>query len=58
MSDKRKLTKGLYLLSGILFFVAVLINKNNVFIPIGCCFVVLGITYGSEKHNANKKDKK
>lgn len=57
MSDKKKLTKVLYLLSGILFFIAALINKNYVFIPIGCCFVALGIIYGSEKHNTNKKDK-
>ncbi|WP_315110007.1 hypothetical protein [Clostridium intestinale] len=46
----KKLTSNLYLISGVLFFVAAFINKNYVLIPIGCCFVVLGIT------NIKKKD--
>ena len=32
--------------SGILFFI---LGKNYVFIPIGCCFVVLGIKYTIKK---------
>lgn len=43
MKNKR-LTSILYLISGALFFVAAFIGKNYVFIPIGCCFIVLGIT--------------
>ena len=45
MNNKRKLTKRLYLLSGLLFLVASLITKNFVFIPIGCYFLIIGIKY-------------
>lgn len=53
---RNKLTVMLYFVSGILFFISALIGKNYVFIPIGCCFVVLGIKYNNEKVN-NKGDK-
>ncbi|WP_017414328.1 hypothetical protein [Clostridium tunisiense] len=49
MKSKEKLVRMLYLLSAILFFIAAIIGKNYVFIPIGCCFIVLGITQSSIK---------
>lgn len=58
MNNKRKLTKSLYLLSGLLFFVASPITKNFVFIPIGCYFLIIGIKYWRGKPATNQKDKK
>lgn len=52
--ENKKLTSILYLISGVLFFVASFIGKNYVFIPIGCCFVVLGITNSNKKDNNSK----
>lgn len=52
--DKNKLTSILNLLSGTLFFVAALIGKNYTYIPIGCCFLVLGIM-NSKKVRRNQK---
>lgn len=46
-----KLDSVLYLLSGICFFIAAIIGKNYVFIPIGCCFVILGVTKEKDKSN-------
>lgn len=56
MRNKNKLTAILYFVSSILFFISALIGKNYVFIPIGCCFVVLGIKYNNKKVN-DKGDK-
>lgn len=33
----------LYLLAGILFFLAAILGKNFVDILLGCCFIILGI---------------
>lgn len=49
MKNKKNLVTTLYLLSAVLFFIAAIIGKNYVFIPIGCCFIVLGITQLSIK---------
>lgn len=49
MKNKNKLTSILYFISSVLFFIAALIGRNYVFIPIGCCFVILGITYNKKK---------
>lgn len=43
--NKHKITSILYFIAGILFFMASIIGKNYVYIPIGCCFVILGIKY-------------
>lgn len=32
-----------YIIAGVLFIAAALIGRNLVFIPIGVCFVILGI---------------
>ncbi len=45
----KNLTSILYFISGGLFFIAALIGKNYVYVPIGCCFIIQGIT------NSNKK---
>lgn len=42
--DKRNLDGVLFLIAGILFFIAAVINKDYINIPLGCCFVVLGIS--------------
>ena len=42
--DKRKLDGILFLIAGILFFVAAAVNKDYINILLGCCFVVLGIS--------------
>lgn len=51
MKKRVKLESVLYLLSGICFFIAALVGKNYVFIPIGCCFVILGVTNAKNKPN-------
>ena len=56
MKNRNKIITLLNFISGICFFIAALIGKNYVFIPIGCCFVVLGILNG--KDNNNDKENK
>ncbi len=46
---KDKLSSILYIVAGILFFIAAVIGRNFVFIPIGACFVILGIVDGKKK---------
>lgn len=38
-----KINSLLYIVAGVLFIVAALIGKNMVFIPIGLCFIILGL---------------
>ena len=56
MKNRNTIIVALNFLSGICFFLAALIGKNYVFIPIGCCFVVLGIV-NQQKKNADDDDK-
>jgi len=56
MKNSKRATAILYLLAGILFFIASIIGKNYVYIPIGCCFVCLGAVYGNKKNRS--KDEK
>lgn len=42
--DKRNLDGVLFFIAGILFLVAAMINKDFINIPLGCCFVILGIS--------------
>ena len=42
--DRNKWNSILYLIAGVLFLIAGTINKNYIFISIGCCFFDLGIT--------------
>ena len=44
-----KITSILFLVAGLLFVVAALVGKNYVFMPVGICFVILGIVHGREK---------
>lgn len=46
--DKNKWNSILFEIAGILFLIAGIIHKNYVFIPIGCCFITLGITNGKK----------
>lgn len=46
---KDKLSSILYITSGILFFIAAMIGRNFAFIPIGACFVILGIINGKKE---------
>lgn len=41
--NKDKWNCILYCVIGILFFVAAILHKNYVFVPIGCCWIILGI---------------
>ena len=41
--NERKLEATLFFISGILFFISAIINKDYVLVPLGCCFVILGI---------------
>jgi len=50
MKNKNKLIMILNIISTILFFLAGIIGQNYVYIPIGCCFLVLGIVNGRKKH--------
>ncbi len=45
----KKVTTALYLIAGVLFIVASIIGENYVFIPIGCCFLVLSFTQGERR---------
>lgn len=45
---KKRWNTLLYCLAGVLFFLAAWLGENYMFIPIGCCFVVLGIVNGRE----------
>ena len=41
--NKKNLDSILFFISGILFFISAIIQKDYMFIPLGCCFVILGI---------------
>lgn len=55
---RNRMNALLFTVSGICFFVAAWIGKNYVFIPIGCCFVILGITNSKGKSDNGGKDNK
>ena len=42
--NNKNLDGVLFLIAGILFFIAAVISKDYINIPLGCCFVALGIT--------------
>lgn len=44
-----KITSILFLTAGLLFVVAALVGKNNVFMPVGICFVMLGVVCGKKQ---------
>ncbi len=50
--NMRKITTILYFAAGIMCFIASIIGKNYIFIPIGCCFVILGIIYNKKDNNS------
>jgi len=56
MKNKNKSTARLYFIASILFFIFAIIGKNYIFIPIGCCFVILGSRYNNKK-DGDKGDK-
>lgn len=56
MKNKNKFTAILYYISAILFFIAAVIGKNYVFIPIGCCWLILGSNYYNKDNNGTDKD--
>ena len=58
MKNKNKMNAVLFLISGICFFIAAWIGKNYVFIPIGFCFIVLGITNRKDKSDSGGKESK
>ena len=49
--NKKNLDGVLFLIAGVLYFVAAVLYKNYINIPLGCCFVVLGISKGNKKNN-------
>lgn len=49
--NKRNVDGILFLIAGILFFVAAVISKDYINIPLGCCFVALGISKKKKKRN-------
>lgn len=49
---KTKLDSILYFISGALFIIVAVIQSSYIFLPIGCCFLILGIS------NNKGKDKK
>ena len=42
-------------IAGICFFLVALLGGNYVFIPLGCCFVVLGIVNGRDNNDKGNK---
>ena len=57
MKNIKNLTSVIYFLVGILFFVDAILMKNNVYIPIGCCFVIIGIININKKNDNDKNNK-
>ena len=53
MKNRKRIIMLLNAITAILFFLAALIGKNYVFIPIGCCFLTLGIVNGNG-HSGDK----
>lgn len=49
MKNKNKFTSIIYFVSAILFFIVAMIDKNYVYIPIGCCCVIFGSKYSNNK---------
>lgn len=49
MENKKRLTAIIYFISSILAFITAVIGENYVFIPIGCCFIILGIAWSRKK---------
>lgn len=47
--EKNKVTALLYLIAGIIFLLTSILGKNIIYVPIGCCFIVLGISYSKRK---------
>ena len=54
MKNKNKLSAMLFFLAGILFLLSAIIGKNIVFVPIGCCFIVLSIVFSNKKSDDDK----
>ena len=57
MRDRNKIIAIINLITAICFFLAALIGKNYVYIPIGCCFIVLAVANGKtdkSKNNINE----
>jgi hypothetical protein len=42
--NKKKLEGILFFIADILFFISAIIKKDYMSIPLGCCFVILGIS--------------
>lgn len=42
--NKKNLEGILFFVAGILFFISAIIKKDYMSIPLGCCFVILGIS--------------
>ena len=49
--NKKNLDGVLFLIAGILYFVSAVLYKDYINIPLGCCFVVLGISKRSKISN-------
>lgn len=51
--NKYKITSILYFIAGILLFIASMLGKNYVYIPIGFLFIIIGISY-NKKNSSDK----
>ena len=56
MKNKNKLVSILHFVAAVCYFLAAAIGKNYTFIPLGCCFMILGIVTGRSKQNSKEKD--
>jgi len=59
MKTVNKFAGVLSIIAGVLFILSALIGKNYIFIPIGFCFIVLGIVFGKndgKNKSANKEE--
>ena len=54
MKNKLNKTQILFIIAGLLFLLAAIVGKNYIFIPLGCCFIVLGLV--THKDKSNNKD--
>lgn len=50
MKNKNKFNAIINFICAILFFIIALMDKNYYFIPVGCCFIVAGISFLNKKN--------
>ena len=56
MKKQNRVAGIIFIIAAIFFLLAAIIGESYYFIPIGCCFIVLGVIFINKKPS-NKDDK-